>query len=260
MKNRSRLPRTAGLRTLSDLTTDLTKAGLDPSRVQERAIALAKLRGAQKRKRDDEDEAGMDVDMDEAAAEGEWMDVDGEDGTPNKRVKSNSGAVVPKNRREPRTNRQLAGMRNEEVRGRRRCRHRVYVPVSVSALTLILVSFPPPRIAIRKSDQTAQPRPAAAQHARQGGRGRPRDPNENGACYRSLDLCQHRFADSLVFSPNISSRASGRRARPTADDLPSATTYLSTRRYHLILPLFFLFHDTVCTLLSHSLHVSLHDL
>ncbi|ETW81153.1 hypothetical protein HETIRDRAFT_319570 [Heterobasidion irregulare TC 32-1] len=114
LKNRSRLPRTAGLRTLSDLTTDLTKAGLDPSRVQERAIALAKLRGAQKRKRDDEDEAGMDVDMDEAGAESEWMDVDGEDGTPNKRVKSNSGAVVPKNRREPRTNRQLAGMRNEE--------------------------------------------------------------------------------------------------------------------------------------------------
>ena len=172
--------------------------------MQERAIALAKLRGAQKRKRDDEDEAGMDVDMDEAGAEGgdgEWMDVDGEDGTPNKRVKSNSGAVVPKNRREPRTNRQLAGMRNEEVRGRRRCRHRVYVPVPVIALALILVFFPPPRIAIRKSDQTAQPRPAAAQHARQGGRGRPRHPNENGACFRSLDLCPQRFADSLGLQP-----------------------------------------------------------
>ncbi|EDR07087.1 uncharacterized protein LACBIDRAFT_298858 [Laccaria bicolor S238N-H82] len=34
-KNQLRPPRTAGLRTLSELTQELTKAGLDPSSVQE---------------------------------------------------------------------------------------------------------------------------------------------------------------------------------------------------------------------------------
>ncbi|TFK53750.1 P-loop containing nucleoside triphosphate hydrolase protein [Heliocybe sulcata] len=109
MKHSARLPRTAGLRTLSELTTELTKAGLDPSRIQERAEMLAKVRSEQrKRKRDDE----MDVDMDGEEAEGDWMDVDGED-SPNKRVKANSGAAVTKGKREPRSNRQLAGMRDE---------------------------------------------------------------------------------------------------------------------------------------------------
>ncbi|THH00324.1 hypothetical protein EW145_g7100, partial [Phellinidium pouzarii] len=40
MKNHARLPRTAGLRTLTELTDGLTRAGLDPSRIQERAEML----------------------------------------------------------------------------------------------------------------------------------------------------------------------------------------------------------------------------
>lgn len=62
----------------------------------------------------------MDVDMDDAEAsneddEGEWMDVDGEEPPTSKRAKGNSGAVIAKNSRAPRTNRQLAGMRDDEV-------------------------------------------------------------------------------------------------------------------------------------------------
>lgn len=93
----------------------MTAAGLDPSRIQERAVILAKVQ-AVKRKR----AAEMDVDMEDAEGEGDddegdWMDVDGED-KPNKRVKGNSGGVVAIDRRGPRTNRQFAGMRDEAVR------------------------------------------------------------------------------------------------------------------------------------------------
>jgi nucleolar GTP-binding protein len=113
-KNQSRLPRTATLRTISELTTELTKAGLDPSRIQERAEMLAKLQGAQrKRKRGDDDV--MDVDVDGEEAEGDWMDVDGEEGKGGKRTKTDSGAAVTARRREPRSNRQLAGMRDGAV-------------------------------------------------------------------------------------------------------------------------------------------------
>jgi hypothetical protein len=96
----------------------MTKAGLDPSRIQERAEMLAKLQGTErKRKRDDD---GEDVDMDDdeesdgADAEG-WMDVDGEKG-PKKRVKTNSGAVAVTDRRAPKSDRRMAGMRDEGVR------------------------------------------------------------------------------------------------------------------------------------------------
>ncbi|GLB45009.1 hypothetical protein LshimejAT787_1900870 [Lyophyllum shimeji] len=113
-KHQARLPRTAGLRTISELTTELTKAGYDPSRIQERATMLAKIQGA-KRKRDED--AEMDVDEAEGSGEeaGEgWMDVDGEEeGKPTKRVKGNSGTVVAVNRRAPKTDRMVAGMRDE---------------------------------------------------------------------------------------------------------------------------------------------------
>ncbi|TFY55604.1 hypothetical protein EVJ58_g8141 [Rhodofomes roseus] len=95
MKNQAKLPRTVGLRTLSELSSELTKAGYNPSRIEERA-----------------EEAQMDVDEGEEA-EGDWMDVDGEDQpTPNKRAKSNLGAAVGKGKREPQTDRRLAGMRD----------------------------------------------------------------------------------------------------------------------------------------------------
>ncbi len=114
MKNGARLPRTAGLRTLSELTDSMTKAGLDPSRIQERAIQLAKVRTAErKRKRGPDDDADMDVD-DEGEDDEESMDVDGEKKSP-KRARTNSGAIVARGKREPRTNRQLAGMRDDAV-------------------------------------------------------------------------------------------------------------------------------------------------
>ncbi|KAG2052008.1 P-loop containing nucleoside triphosphate hydrolase protein [Suillus hirtellus] len=116
MKNQSRLPRTAGLRTLSELTTELKKAGYDPSSIEARARIIAKAQGA-KRKRA---EADMDVDMEDGdgdaseGEEGDWMDVDGEEQTPNKRVKSNSGSVIAKHPRAPKSNRQFAGMRDQQ--------------------------------------------------------------------------------------------------------------------------------------------------
>ncbi|KAI9456549.1 P-loop containing nucleoside triphosphate hydrolase protein [Lactarius psammicola] len=125
MKNKARLPRTAGLRTITELTTDLTKAGLDPSRVQERAVMIAKMRGGARKRRHDEDEGdGMDVDGDdddddeavsnEDGGEADTMEIDGEDDddTPRKRGKANSGAAIAR-RRAPHSNRQLAGLRDE---------------------------------------------------------------------------------------------------------------------------------------------------
>ncbi len=128
MKNQFRLPRTAGMRTLTELTGSLTKAGLDPSRIQERAEILAKIQGEarRKRKREEREEAGgMEVDGDgdgdganaDKGGEGEWMDVDDEEGSPGKRAKSNSGTVVAKDaRRLPKTDRQATGLWDKEVR------------------------------------------------------------------------------------------------------------------------------------------------
>jgi hypothetical protein len=143
MKNKAHLPRTAGLRTLTDLTTDLTKAGIDPSRVQERAVMIAKIRAAGSKRKRNED--GMDVDGDgngndedgdnwvsEGGEDETMMDVDGdgddgEDGTRHKRGKANSGAVIAVRKRVPRSNRQLAGMRDEAVRC---CHTQQYHPLS----------------------------------------------------------------------------------------------------------------------------------
>ncbi|TFL03020.1 P-loop containing nucleoside triphosphate hydrolase protein [Pterulicium gracile] len=113
-KNQARMPRTAGLRSLTELTSELTAAGYDPSRIEDRAVMLAKVTGA-KRKRGEEEEGDSDVEMmsdDGESAEGEdWMDEDGEGASP-KRAKTNSGAVVAKGRK-PRGDRSLAGFRDE---------------------------------------------------------------------------------------------------------------------------------------------------
>ncbi|KIY68466.1 P-loop containing nucleoside triphosphate hydrolase protein [Cylindrobasidium torrendii FP15055 ss-10] len=107
-KNQARMPRTAGLRTLTEMTDELTAAGLDPSRIQERAGILAKVAGA-KRKRDREE---MDVDEeDDAEEEDDGMDVDGDE-APQLRRKGNSGGVVAVSRRAPKTDRRFAGMKD----------------------------------------------------------------------------------------------------------------------------------------------------
>ena len=78
---------------------------------------IAKIQGA-KRKRDEVSDQDEDVDMngtdeadEEDRAEG-WMDVDEDESAP-KKLKTNSGRVV--NKREPKSNRQLAGLRDEAV-------------------------------------------------------------------------------------------------------------------------------------------------
>lgn len=123
MKHNARLPRTAGLKSLSELSASLTKAGLDPSRIEQRAELIAKARGLErKRKRDEEmdiDEEGEGGEAEDGEGEegGDWMDVDGEgdDGkSPPKRRKSNTGtAVTAAGKHAPRTNRQTAGMRDQ---------------------------------------------------------------------------------------------------------------------------------------------------
>ncbi|KAI6121878.1 P-loop containing nucleoside triphosphate hydrolase protein [Pisolithus sp. B1] len=116
MKNQARLPRTAGLRTLSELTTSLKKAGYDPSSLQQRAEMLAKMQTAKRKWSEAETDAGMEVDNEGVSGsdkEGDWMDVDDEV-TPNKRAKGNSGAVITKHPRAPQSNRQLAGLRDEQ--------------------------------------------------------------------------------------------------------------------------------------------------
>ncbi|KAG7088681.1 hypothetical protein E1B28_012652 [Marasmius oreades] len=114
-KNTARLPRTAGLRTLTELTTELTAAGLDPSRIQERAELLAKVQGQKRKRAMEEEEMDVDLDGEEGGEEDEgWMDVDGEVPPTLKRAKGNSGAVVAvTSKREPRSNRQFAGLRDQ---------------------------------------------------------------------------------------------------------------------------------------------------
>ncbi|KAH8115265.1 hypothetical protein DFH11DRAFT_1726131 [Phellopilus nigrolimitatus] len=60
MKSHVRLPRTAGLRTLTELTDGLTKAGLDPSRIQERAEILPKVQSAKRKRGEDAYNANFD--------------------------------------------------------------------------------------------------------------------------------------------------------------------------------------------------------
>ncbi|KAJ3770142.1 P-loop containing nucleoside triphosphate hydrolase protein [Lentinula raphanica] len=117
-KNQARLPRTAGLRTLSEMTDALTKAGLDPSRITERAQMLAKAAGVKRKRAEDAEDVEMQ-DAEDGEGEGQegedsWMDVDGDEAPQLKRTKGNSGkAVAFVNKRAPRTNRQLMGMRDE---------------------------------------------------------------------------------------------------------------------------------------------------
>ena len=103
----------------------MTKAGLDPSRIQERAEMLAKVQGAKRKRNEDEDVEmgegeGEDDDDDDEDDGGsgldKGMDVDDDDddeSSPTKRVKTNSGGII--NKRAPRSNRQAAGMRDEGV-------------------------------------------------------------------------------------------------------------------------------------------------
>ncbi|CAE7189143.1 unnamed protein product [Rhizoctonia solani] len=109
LKSRPIMPRTAAQRTMSGMAKALTAAGYDPSRIEERAVILAKAARAKevigKRKRDEDMEVDSDGD-DEGSSD--RMDVD-EDESP-KKVKTNLGT----SKRAPKTDRQLAGLKNAE--------------------------------------------------------------------------------------------------------------------------------------------------
>lgn len=84
---------------------------------------IAKVQGA-KRKRDQLDDGDVEMESveDESDDDGgrdgtqDWMDEDeGDEGAPKKRVKTNSGTVI--NRRAPKSDRQMAGLRDQGVKG-----------------------------------------------------------------------------------------------------------------------------------------------
>jgi len=126
---------------------------------------LAKIQGAKRKRAEDED---MDMDEDdeeEGSDEGEenWMDVDGEESS-KKRLKTNSGGAV--NKREPRSHRHLAGLRDEVVS----------FEVLLLALSFILTIL----LASGSCSQATQPRSETTQYAGESRRGRSCDQDQNG--------------------------------------------------------------------------------
>jgi nucleolar GTP-binding protein len=110
----------------------------------------------------------MDVDV-HGGADGEdaeqWMDVDGEEQSPPKRTKTNSGAIVAAGR-QPRTNRQFAGMRDEVVRAPSCSDRAIAESLGITAN--------------EEGDQATQPRAKRAELAGEGGRERSCDQDEDG--------------------------------------------------------------------------------
>ena len=173
-KNKARLPRTAGLRTLSEMSQELKKAGLDPSSIEERAHMLAKVEIARqqlsKRKRNGEGDEDEDMEMDyedEEDWEDEEMDVDEDESVPRKKKRTESGAVAITNKRVPRSNRQLAGLRDADVR-------------RVSSFPWRCDPDMFSSIARGKSQQASQLWPASTESACQGWGGRSGYQNQNG--------------------------------------------------------------------------------
>lgn len=62
MNNTAKLPRTPGLRTPSEVTTEITHAGLDPSWIQKRMEILAKVAGAKRKRHREDGDAEIDID------------------------------------------------------------------------------------------------------------------------------------------------------------------------------------------------------
>jgi nucleolar GTP-binding protein len=112
--NHPSLPRAVQRRTVSDLSSALTKAGYDPSRIEERAALLAKAAGS-KRKRDEAD-AGMDVDDEYWENEDGDMEVD--ESTPHKKAKTGKAGratLVTMVDRTAKSDRNLAGLGGPQV-------------------------------------------------------------------------------------------------------------------------------------------------
>lgn len=112
LQNRPVIPRKVQTRTLSDMTRKLAEAGYDPSNLEERARVLAKARGLM----DSESRKRSSGDMEDDGEDGEWgdesMEVDGESSS-RKRAKT---SIVNRGKRTPGTDRQVAGLKDAEVR------------------------------------------------------------------------------------------------------------------------------------------------
>lgn len=139
LQNRPVIPRTVQTRNLSDMTKKLTEAGYDPSNLEERARVLAKARGligADSRKRtagDMDVDEGSDEEWGDDGEEGDEMEVDGE-GVSRKRAKT---SIVSKGKRTPGTDRQIAGLKDAEVR-----RFLLIVGLSVADLAFLYSKRP----------------------------------------------------------------------------------------------------------------------
>ncbi|KAG8905329.1 Nucleolar GTP-binding protein 1 [Tulasnella sp. 403] len=118
--NHPTVPRTATTRTLSELSKSLSKAGYDPSRIQERAAILAQVVGSKRKRREDDDESMEDAalsddetsDVDTEAENNDTMLVDR--ASPSKRLRVNSDSksafLVTRLDRKAKTNRAVMGM------------------------------------------------------------------------------------------------------------------------------------------------------
>ena len=107
---------------------------------------LAKVQGAKRKRQREEEDAEMDVDGSgaEEGGEGDWMDVD-EGAASAKRVKANSGAAISKGRREPASNRQLAGLRDQAVSVPRRREVLAFCPLMIGCFRSVCHSKLPRR-------------------------------------------------------------------------------------------------------------------
>ncbi|BGP05443.1 Nucleolar GTP-binding protein 1 [Rhodotorula toruloides] len=115
LQNRPIIPRKEQSRTLSEMTEKLKEAGYDASSLEERALLLAKAKGLVGRKRgaDSDDEMDQDESFADEGDDAE-MDVDEDAQASKKRRTSSSGSIVAKGKRVPGSNRQLAGLKDDE--------------------------------------------------------------------------------------------------------------------------------------------------
>jgi nucleolar GTP-binding protein len=150
-QNRSAIPRPQlNTRTMDAMAQDLRKAGIDPSKLEERAKMLALARGVQlksktageKRKRaaDGEDDEEMEIEEGESSMAGAsasmWADASDDEGdgsmeidgaSSSKKRRSLSGKAVAANngKRVPTKNRATLGMRDETQRKKATQLHRL---------------------------------------------------------------------------------------------------------------------------------------
>ena len=116
---------------------------------------LAKIQGAQRKRQREEDEE-MEMEMDDEEGSDAWsdddaMDVDAGSRKVVKKQKTVSGGVVSK--REPRSDRSIAGFKNEQV--------------SLLAFWYFCVVLTTNRSAIQQGSQAAQSWATTTKHARQ---------------------------------------------------------------------------------------------